>query len=145
MIDIRNLSDNAIMGLIGMIILVFIKGILSFIGLIYLDKSLFKTHKTYVYIKETIDIIINTILFIIAFFILFFRKNNSILVIILALLFLLKGFLDYEFIFNLYKYMNVSDEFIAKSEEVKKVNSFITNTILFGAAIYMLNIIFINK
>ena len=145
MIDIRNLSDNAIMGLIGMIILVFIKGILSFIGLIYLDKSLFKTHKTYVYIKETLDIIINTILFIIAFFILFFRKNNSILVIILALLFLLKGFLDYEFIFSLYTYMNVSDEFIAKSEQVKKVNSFITNTILFGTAIYMLNIIFINK
>ena len=109
MIDIRNLSDNAIIGIIGLIILLFIKGFFSFIGLIYLDKALFKNHRTYVYIKETIDIIINTILFIIAFFILFFRKNNSILVIILALLFLLKGFLDYEFIFSLYKYMNVSD------------------------------------
>jgi hypothetical protein len=138
MIDIRNLSDNAIIGIIGLIILLFIKGFLSFIGLIYLDKALFKNHRTYVYIKETIDIIINTILFIIAFFILFFRKNNSVLVIILALLFLLKGFLDYEFIFSLYKYMNVSDEFIAKSEEVKKVNSFITNTILFIASIYIL-------
>ena len=143
--NIGALSDNTIKGMIAFIILVFIKGILSFIGLFYLDKSLSKNHRTYVYIKETIDIIINTIVFIIALFILFFRKDNSILVIILAVLFLLKGFFNYAYVLNLYKTINLSDTTINKLEEVKNVNSFITNTILFCTAIYILKIIFINK
>ena len=42
MIDIANLSDNSIKGMIAMIILVFIKGFLSFMELINLDDSLFK-------------------------------------------------------------------------------------------------------
>ena len=145
MIDISNLSDNYIKGMIAMIILVFIKGFLSFMELLNLDESLFKNYKTYIYIKETIDIIINTIAFILALFVLFFRKDNSILVIILALLFLLKGFFNYAYVLNLYKSINLSDTTINKLEEVKNVNSFITNTILFGAAIYILKIIFANK
>ena len=145
MIDISNLSDNYIKGMIAMIILVFIKGFLSFMELLNLDESLFKNYKTYIYIKETIDIIINTIAFILALFVLFFRKDNSILVIILAVLFLLKGFFNYAYVLNLYKSINLSDTTINKLEEVKKVNSFITNTILFGAAIYILKIIFANK
>ena len=145
MIDIGNLSDNTIKGMIAFIILVFIKGFLSFMELINLDESLFKNYKTYIYIKETIDIIINTIVFIIALFILFFRKDNSILVIILAVLFLLKGFFNYAYVLNLYKTINLSDTTINKLEEVKNVNSFITNTILFCTAIYILKIIFINK
>ena len=145
MIDIADFSDNSIKGMIAMIILVFIKGFLSFMELINLDESLFKNYKTYIYIKETIDIIINTIVFIIALFILFFRKDNSILVIILAVLFLLKGFFNYAYVLNLYKTINLSDTTINKLEEVKNVNSFITNTILFCTAIYILKIIFINK
>jgi hypothetical protein len=145
MIDISNLSDNYIKGMIAMIILVFIKGFLSFMELLNLDESLFKNYKTYIYIKETIDIIINTIAFILALFVLFFRKDNSILVIILAVLFLLKGFFNYAYVLNLYKSINLSDTTINKLEEVKNVNSFITNTILFGAAIYILKIIFANK
>jgi hypothetical protein len=145
MIDISNLSDNYIKGMIAMIILVFIKGFLSFMELLNLDESLFKNYKTYIYIKETIDIIINTIAFILALFVLFFRKDNSILVIILAVLFLLKGFFNYAYVLNLYKSINLSDTTINKLEEVKNVNSFITNTILFCTAIYILKIIFINK
>ena len=145
MIDIANLSDNSIKGMIAMIILVFIKGFLSFMELINLDESLFKNYKTYIYIKETIDIIINTIAFILALFVLFFRKDNSILVIILAVLFLLKGFFNYAYVLNLYKSINLSDTTINKLEEVKMVNSLITNIVLFIASIYMLKIIFTNK
>ena len=145
MIDIANLSDNSIKGMIAMIILVFIKGFLSFMELINLDESLFKNYKTYIYIKETIDIIINTIAFILALFVLFFRKDNSILVIILAVLFLLKGFFNYAYVLNLYKSINLSDTTINKLEEVKNVNSLITNIVLFIASIYMLKIIFTNK
>jgi hypothetical protein len=145
MIDIANFSDNSIKGMIAMIILVFIKGFLSFMELINLDESLFKNYKTYIYIKETIDIIINTIAFILALFVLFFRKDNSILVIILAVLFLLKGFFNYAYVLNLYKSINLSDTTINKLEEVKNVNSLITNTILFIASIYILKIIFTKK
>ena len=145
MIDIANLSDNSIKGMIAMIILVFIKGFLSFMELINLDESLFKNYKTYIYIKETIDIIINTIAFILALFVLFFRKDNSILVIILAVLFLLKGFFNYAYVLNLYKSINLSDTTINKLEEVKNVNSLITNIVLFIASIYMLKIIFTKK
>jgi hypothetical protein len=145
MIDIADFSDNSIKGMIAMIILVFIKGFLSFMELINLDESLFKNYKTYIYIKETIDIIINTIAFILALFVLFFRKDNSILVIILAVLFLLKGFFNYAYVLNLYKSINLSDTTINKLEEVKNVNSLITNTILFIASIYILKIIFTKK
>jgi hypothetical protein len=145
MIDIGNFSDNTIKGIIALIILVFIKGFLSFMELLNLDKSLFKNYKTYLYIKETIDLIINTIVFIIALFILFFGKDTSILVIILAVLFLLKGFFNYAYVFDLYKSLNLSDTCINKLEQVKMVNSLITNTVLFIASIYMLKIIFTKK
>lgn len=124
------------------VILVLIKGVLSVIKLLGLDKTLFENYTSYLYYKEIIDTIIDSILFLFACFILFFRKNNSILPIILAILFLLKGFFQIFIDLDLYTYTNVSNTTIDKMKELKLPVSFITNIVLFTASIYMLKIIF---
>ncbi len=136
------LSDNAIIAMIILVILILIKGFLSVIKLISIDKMFFEKYETYLYYKEIVDTIINTILFLFASFILSFRKNNSILVIFLAILFLLKGFFQYFLDLKLYKYTNLSDATIDKLRKVKTPISFITNIILFISSIYMLKLIF---
>ena len=67
--NIGALSDNTIIAMITFIILVLIKGFLSIIKLLNIDKMFFTKYETYLYYKEIIDTIINTIVFIIAFFI----------------------------------------------------------------------------
>ena len=143
--NIGALSDNTIIAMITFIILVLIKGFLSIIKLLNIDKMFFTKYETYLYYKEIIDTIINTIVFIIAFFILFFRKDNSILIIILAILFLLKAFFQYLIDLELHEYTNLSNTTIDTLKKVKYPVSFITNISLFIASFYMLNIIFINK
>ena len=143
--NIGALSDNTIIAMITFIILVLIKGFLSIIKLLNIDKMFFTKYETYLYYKEIIDTIINTIVFMVAFFILFFRKNNSILIIILAILFLLKGFFQYLIDLELHEYTNLSNTTIDTLNKVKYPVSFITNISLFIASLYMLNIIFTNK
>ena len=143
--NIGALSDNTIIAMITFIILVLIKGFLSIIKLLNIDKMFFTKYETYLYYKEIIDTIINTIVFIIAFFILFFRKDNSILIIILAILFLLKAFFQYLIDLELHEYTNLSNTTIDTLKKVKYPVSFITNISLFSASFYMLNIIFTNK
>ena len=143
--NIGALSDNTIIAMITFIILVLIKGFLSIIKLLNIDKMFFTKYETYLYYKEIIDTIINTIVFIIAFFILFFRKDNSILIIILAILFLLKAFFQYLIDLELHEYTNLSNTTIDTLKKVKNPVSFITNISLFIASFYMLNIIFTNK
>ena len=143
--NIGALSDNTIIAMITFIILVLIKGFLSIIKLLNIDKMFFTKYETYLYYKEIIDTIINTIVFIIAFFILFFRKDNSILIIILAILFLLKAFFQYLIDLELHEYTNLSNTTIDTLKKFKYPVSFITNISLFIASFYMLNIIFINK
>ena len=143
--NIGALSDNTIIAMITFIILVLIKGFLSIIKLLNIDKMFFTKYETYLYYKEIIDTIINTIVFMVAFFILFFRKNNSILIIILAILFLLKGFFQYLIDLELHEYTNLSNTTIDTLKKVKYPVSFITNISLFIASLYMLNIIFTNK
>jgi len=143
--NIGVLSDNIIITMITFLILVLIKGFLSIIKFLNVDKMFFTKYETYLYYKEIIDTIINTILFLFAFFILFFRKDNSILIIILAILFLLKGVFQYLIDLKLYTYTNLSNTTIDKLKKVKHPVSFITNVVLFIASFYMLNIIFTNK
>ena len=143
--NIAALSDNTIIAMITFIILVLIKGFLSIIKLLNIDKMFFTKYETYLYYKEIIDTIINTIVFIISLFILFFRKDNSILIIILAILFLLKAFFQYLIDLELHEYTNLSNTTIDTLKKVKYPVSFITNISLFIASFYMLNIIFTNK
>ena len=143
--NIGALSDNTIIAMITFIILVLIKGFLSIIKLLNIDKMFFTKYETYLYYKEIIDTIINTIVFIISLFILFFRKDNSILIIILAILFLLKAFFQYLIDLELHEYTNLSNTTIDTLKKVKYPVSFITNISLFIASFYMLNIIFTNK
>jgi hypothetical protein len=143
MTHIENLSDNAIVAMIIFVILVLIKGFFSVIKLISLDKILFKNYTSYLYYKEIVDSIIDSVLFLFACVILFFRKNNSILTIILAILFLLKGFFQYFIDLDLYTYTNISNTTVDKMRELKHPVSFITNIVLFIASIYILKIIFI--
>jgi hypothetical protein len=143
--NIGALSDNTIIAMITFIILVLIKGFLSIIKLLNIDKMFFTKYETYLYYKEIIDTIINTIVFIISLFILFFRKDNSILIIILAILFLLKAFFQYLIDLKLYTYTNLSNTTIDTLKKFKYPVSFITNISLFIASFYMLNIIFTNK
>ena len=143
--NIGALSDNTIIAMITFIILVLIKGFLSIIKLLNIDKMFFTKYETYLYYKEIIDTIINTIVLIISLFILFFRKDNSILIIILAILFLLKAFFQYLIDLELHEYTNLSNTTIDTLKKVKYPVSFITNISLFIASFYMLNIIFTNK
>ena len=143
--NIGVLSDNVIIAMITFIILLLIKGFLSIIKLLNVDKMFFTKYETYLYYKEIIDTIIDTILFLFAVFLLFFRKNNSILIIILAILFLLKGVFQYLIDLKLYTYTNLSNTTIDKLKELKHPVSFITNVVLFIASIYILKIIFTNK
>lgn len=143
--NIGVLSDNVIIAMITFIILLLIKGFLSIIKFLNVDKMFFTKYETYLYYKEIIDTIIDTILFLFAVFLLFFRKNNSILIIILAILFLLKGVFQYLIDLKLYTYTNLSNTTIDKLKELKHQVSFITNIVLFIASIYILKIIFTNK
>jgi uncharacterized membrane protein HdeD (DUF308 family) len=143
--NIGVLSDNVIIAMITFIILLLIKGFLSIIKLLNVDKMFFTKYETYLYYKEIIDTIIDSILFLFAVFLLFFRKNNSILIIILAILFLLKGVFQYLIDLKLYTYTNLSNTTIDKLKELKHPVSFITNIVVFIASVYMLKIIFTNK
>ena len=134
--NIGVLSDNVIIAMITFIILLLIKGFLSIIKLLNVDKMFFTKYETYLYYKEIIDTIIDTILFLFAVFLLFFRKNNSILIIILAILFLLKGVFQYLIDLKLYTYTNLSNT----RYKIK-----MRNVVLFIASIYILKIIFTNK
>jgi uncharacterized membrane protein HdeD (DUF308 family) len=140
---IENLSDNIIIGLIVFIILFLIKGILSLTNKLKLNINLFKNKSTYDIIKESLDTILDTILFLFAIFILFFRKDNSILVIILAIMFLLKGFFQYFLDLKLYTYTNIDNAVIENITKIKNVNSIITDTIIFFASFYMIKTIFL--
>jgi uncharacterized membrane protein HdeD (DUF308 family) len=143
MIDIRNLSDNTIIGLIIFIIIFFIKGILSVMDKLNLNIYLFKNESIHNIIKETLDTIVDTVVFILAVFILFFRKDNSILVIILAIMFLFKGFFQYFLDLKLHTYTNIDDTIIENMKKVKHVNSIVTDTNIFFASFYMLKLIFL--
>lgn len=72
--NIGVLSDNVIIAMITFIILLLIKGFLSIIKFLNVDKMFFTKYETYLYYKEIIDTIIDTILFLFAVFLLFLEK-----------------------------------------------------------------------
>ena len=77
--NIGALSDNTIIAMITFIILVLIKGFLSIIKLLNIDKMFFTKYETYLYYKEIIDTIILFIcLFLYICFIIFWYIKEKI-------------------------------------------------------------------
>jgi hypothetical protein len=138
---INTSSDNIILVLIFVVILALFKAIVS-IGEKVNEKANLIDKDLYTLVDESLDTMLDTILFIFALCILFYRKDNSIVVIIIGIIFLLKGFFQYFIDLKLYKYTNIDNSTIDKITKFKTVNSVVSDTCLAVITIYMITQIF---
>ena len=139
-----HVNDNVIIVMIILVIMLFLKALFYYS---YLTKfhHIFISDEDFEKFRNKLSDVLDIFLMIISLFVLFLRKNNSTLIIILAIIFLVKSVLHFFVKYNLYKYTSLSESNIYKLKQFYEVESFITNTMLFIATFYMLNIIFINK
>ena len=105
--------------------------------------------KTYLINPETFEkisliytYILDIIITFIAVYILFFRKNNSIITIILATLAVFKTIVTFSVDFELYEYVNLSNDTINSIQNYKNRSVLTSNIFLFFVAGYILTKIF---
>ena len=139
-----HLNDNVIIVMIILLIMLFLKALFYYSHLTKFH-NIFISDEDFEKFRNKLSNLLDIFLMIISLFVLFLRKNNSMLIIILAIIFFLKGVLNFLEEYKLYKYTSLSESNIDALKKFKRVYSFITNTMLFIASFYMLKIIFINK
>ena len=136
-------NDIVVIFLIILIVLIFLKVVFYYMSITNLH-HIFFTVEQFEKFRNKLSDVIDIFLIIISLFVLFLRKDNSMLIIILALVFLLKAFLHFFVNYNLYQYTSLNQSNIDKIKQFYKVESFVTNTILFIMTFYILVLIFIN-
>ena len=139
-----HVNDNVIIVMIILLIMLFLKALFYYSHLTKFH-NIFISDEDFEKFRNKLSNLLDIFLMIISLFVLFLRKNNSMLIIILAIIFFLKGVLNFLEEYKLYKYTSLSESNIDALKKFKRVYSFITNTMLFIASFYMLKIIFINK
>ena len=136
-------NDIVVIFLIILIVLIFLKVVFYYMSITNLH-HIFFTVEQFEKFRNKLSDVIDIFLIIISLFVLFLRKDNSMLIIILALVFLLKAFLHFFVNYRLYQYTSLNQSNIDKIKQFYKVESFVTNTILFIMTFYILVLIFIN-
>ena len=136
-------NDIVVIFLIILIVLTFLKVVFYYMSITNLH-HIFFTVEQFEKFRNKLSDVIDIFLIIISLFVLFLRKDNSMLIIILALVFLLKAFLHFFVNYKLYQYTSLNKDNIDKIKQFYKVESFVTNTILFIMTFYILVLIFIN-
>jgi flagellar basal body-associated protein FliL len=141
---LRFTNDIVVVCLIILIILLFLKAVFYYMSITKIH-HIFLSDENFEKFRNKLSDVLDIFLAIISLFVLFLRKDNSSLLIFLALVFLLKSFLHFFVNYKLYQYTSLNQSNIDKIAQFYQVESFVTNTFLFIATFYMLNIIFINK
>ena len=134
-------NDNVITIMIIVVVLIIFKPILYFFSIIN-SKNNIINQETFEKIRNIYTHILDIIITFIAVYILFFRKNSSIITIILATLAIFKTILTFSVEFELYKYLNLSNDTIKSIQNYKNRSVLTTNIFLFFVAGYILTKIF---
>ena len=141
MVSLQFNSDNIITIMIILVVLIIFKPILYFFSIIN-SKNNIINQETFEKIRLIYTHILDIIITFIAVYILFFRKNSSIITIILATLAIFKTIVTFSVDFELYKYLNLSNDTIKSIKDYKKQSLLTTNIFLLFVAGYILTKIF---
>ncbi len=136
-------NDNVIILMIILVILIIFKPVLYFFSITNSNNPLIKD-ETFEKIRVIYTYILDIILTIIAIYILFFRKNNSVITLILATIVIFKTFITFFVEFELYKYLNLSNNTIKNIKAYQNNSVYVSNIVLFFVASYILTKIFYN-
>lgn len=134
-------DDKLIIIMIILVVLIIFKPLLYFFSIINSKNDLIN-QETFEKFSLIYTYILDIIVTFIALFILFFRKNNSFFAIILAIIAIFKSFITFSVDFELYKYVNLSNDTIKKLKAYKNHSVFTSNVFLFLVAAYILIKIF---
>jgi hypothetical protein len=136
-------NDNVIIVMIILVILIILKPILYFLSLTNSNDSFIKdeTFKKFIVIYTYI---LDLIIAFIALYVLLFRKNNSVITLILATIIIFKTIITFFVQFELYKYVNLSNNTIKNIKAYEKNSLYVSNSVLFIIASYILIKIFYN-
>ena len=134
-------SDNVITIMIILVVLIVFKPLLYFFSIINSKNNLIN-QETFEKFSLIYTYILDVIVTFIAVYILFFRKNSSIITIILATLAIFKTIVTFSVDFELYKYLNLSNDTIKSIKDYKKQSLLTTNIFLLFVAGYILTKIF---
>ena len=141
MVSLQFNNDNIITIMIIIVVLIIFKPILYFFSIIN-SKNNIINQETFEKISLIYTYILDIIVTFIAVYILFFRKNNSIITIILATLAIFKSIVTFSVDFELYKYLNLSNDTIKSIKNYKNHSVLTSNIFLFFVAGYILTKIF---
>ena len=141
MVSLQFNSDNIITIMIILVVLIIFKPLLYFFSIINSKNNLIN-QETFEKFSLIYTYILDIIITFIAVYILFFRKNSSIITIILATLAIFKSILTFSVDFELYKYLNLSNDTIKSIQNYKNRSVLTTNIFLFFVAGYILTKIF---
>ena len=134
-------NDNVITIMIILVVLIIIKPILYFFSIIN-SKNNIINQETFEKFSLIYTYILDVIVTFIAVYILFFRKNSSIITIILATLAVFKTIVTFSVDFELYEYVNLSNDTINSIQNYKNRSVLTSNIFLFFVAGYILTKIF---
>ena len=134
-------SDNIITIMIILVVLIIFKPLLYFFSIINSKNNLIN-QETFEKFSLIYTYILDIIITFIAVYILFFRKNSSIITIILATVAIFKSIVTFSVDFELYKYLNLSNDTIKSIQNYKNRSVLTTNIFLFFVAGYILTKIF---
>ena len=141
MVSLQFNNDKVITIMIILVVLIIFKPLLYFFSVIN-SKTYLINPETFEKISLIYTYILDIIITFIAVFILFFRKNNSFIAIILATIDIFKAFITFSVDFELYEYVNLSNDTIKKLKAYKNHSVFTSNVFLFLVAGYILTKIF---
>ena len=134
-------SDNVITIMIILVVLIVFKPLLYFFSIINSKNNLIN-QETFEKFSLIYTYILDVIVTFIAVYILFFRKNSSIITIILATVAIFKSIVTFSVDFELYKYVNLSNDTINSIQNYKNRSVLTSNIFLFFVAGYILTKIF---
>ena len=141
MVSLQFNSDNIITIMIILVVLIIFKPILYFFSIIN-SKNNIINQETFEKISLMYTYILDIIITFIAVYILLFRKNTSIITLFLATLAIFKSIVTFSVDFELYKYLNLSNDTIKSIQNYKNRSVLTTNIFLFFVAGYILTKIF---
>ena len=141
MVSLQFNSDNIITIMIILVVLIIFKPLLYFFSIINSKNNLIN-QETFEKFSLIYTYILDIIITFIAVYILFFRKNSSIITIILATVAIFKSIVTFSVDFELYKYLNLSNDTIKSIQNYKNRSVLTTNIFLFFVAGYILTKIF---
>ena len=136
-------NDKVVIIMIILVILIILKPIFYFISLTNSNDSFIKD-ETFEKFIVIYTYILDAIIAFIALYILLFRKNNSVITLILATIIIFKTFITFFVQFELFKYVNLSNNTIKNIKAYENRSVYISNGFLFFFAAYILTKIFYN-